>query len=360
MFTLFKHLLGKSFIRVGNIIVKYSTYSDSLNQNKLDRKEYVQILVKFVKNKGFEQVEWVFSKLKKYFKMNLHEIKSLDFVEILQSKLGIEPVKKFSKSFQYISPLRDEKMASFSVTKKKPYDLFYDHGTGVGGSIVDFFMIYLNTDAKGVYDYFNECNNFSFNPQKNKEIINEDPSLNYHILSKTELNKKFLIQYLNDRRIDIEIAKKYCVQINYKMHEKNYYAIGFKTQKGFELRNKYIKICLEGKGVTWIKNEQNLLKIFESWTDFLSYLTLKKNDETNSDFLVLNSVSLLKKSIPEIKIYDSVQGFLDNDSAGKNASIFLQDELKSLYEDKSSSYGNFKDINDYLMHSTNGKVNMRF
>ena len=72
---------------------------------------------------------------------SLLEMKQLDIVEYLQ-KLRIHPQKITNNDYWYLSPLREEKEASFKVNRK--LNLWYDHGLGKGGSIIDFGILYHN------------------------------------------------------------------------------------------------------------------------------------------------------------------------------------------------------------------------
>lgn len=288
--------------------------------------------------------------------MNLQEINQLSFEEVLR-KLGIEPTITRGKSLFYISPFRpNEKTASFHVTKSNRYDLFYDHGEGTGGKIVDFFIKYLQTNPKGVLDYFNG-NSFSFQQQQSlSETIKIDKD--YEILELKEIQSVPLIQYLESRKLPIELVRRYCKEIHYKMNNRNYFAIAFPTENGFEIRNKYVKMCLNGKGFSWVLNHKNSVKLFESWSDFLSYLTLFTKQEFESDFLILNSVSLLRKQVDSLVKYHKIETFFDEDLAGKSATKFLLEHFGFSVSDGSKFYHGFKDVNDFLIHSKNVKAKM--
>mgnify|MGYP003585758177 FL=1 len=288
----------------------------------------------------------------KKLKMNLQQINQLNFEDVLLQKLGIEPKVRNRNSLFYISPLRpNEKTASFHITKFNPYDLYFDHGSGNGGKIVDFFIKFLNTTPKGVVEYFND-NSFSFQKQS-IERVSDNISLdkNYVITKIKKIESLPLIQYLEFRKIPIELAQNYCKEIHYTINNRNYFAIGFPTEKGFEIRNKYIKSCLNGKGLTWILNDKNSVKLFESWSDFLSYLVLYREQEFKSDFLILNSVSLLRKRVEFLYKYEKVQSFFDTDIAGKSLSRFLSEYLGSRYTNSAGFYNDFKDVNDFLVET---------
>ena len=76
--------------------------------------------------------------------MKCEEGNKLDLVEYLFS-LGFTPAKIRGNNYWYISPLRDEKEASFKIDRSK--NVWYDHGAGKGGTVVDFVTSYFNCDV---------------------------------------------------------------------------------------------------------------------------------------------------------------------------------------------------------------------
>src|SRR5438128_10361158 len=77
--------------------------------------------------------------------MNCAEANKNDIVDYLYS-LDYQPVKIRNNDHWYLSPLRDEKEASFKVDKRK--NVWYDHGLGKGGRLVDFVMVYYNCNVE--------------------------------------------------------------------------------------------------------------------------------------------------------------------------------------------------------------------
>src|SRR3954447_4981953 len=69
------------------------------------------------------------------------EARQMDIVLYLSS-LGYEPTKGNNADYWYLSPLRDEKTASFKVKRK--LNRWYDHGMGRGGNLIDFAILYNN------------------------------------------------------------------------------------------------------------------------------------------------------------------------------------------------------------------------
>ncbi len=283
--------------------------------------------------------------------MNLNEINSLDFVKILDQKIGFKPKKINNKSIWFKSPFRpNESTPSFHISRIYKYDIWFDHGNGLGGKNVNFFIHYLKTDVKGVLKYFNE-NSSSFQQQKNSNDI-LPPKNNYSVLELKKITSFPLIQYLNGRKLPLEIVNRYCKEIHYKLNDKKYYAIAFPNdENGFEIRNKYVKMCLVIKNITLIKNNQNQLKLFESWSDFISYLFLFPTEEFKNDFLILNSIALLRKNLELINQYEKIESYLDHDDSGKSATFFLETELKNKVKDDSFFYKTFKDVNEFIINS---------
>ena len=78
--------------------------------------------------------------------MNCEEANKVDLVEYLYAS-GFKPAKIRGNNYWYISPLRDEKEASFKIDRNK--NVWYDHGAGKGGTAVDFVMEYFKFDVQG-------------------------------------------------------------------------------------------------------------------------------------------------------------------------------------------------------------------
>ena len=261
----------------------------------------------------------------------------------------IYPINSKQNIFWYLSPFRNEKTASFKIDVST--NRFYDFGEGFGGTLIDLISKLENISVKEIIQKFNE-NSFSFQKQNDFQFEKNQTKNEYEILELKEISSFSLIQYLEERKLPLEIVKRYCKEIHYKLNDKKYYAIAFpNNQNGFEIRNKYVKMCLVKKDISLIKKNQNQLKIFESWSDFISYIFLFPTNEFESDFLILNSIALLRKNIELINKYESIQTYFDNDEAGKSATKYLETELLFKVKDESGLYENYKDLNDFLIYN---------
>jgi hypothetical protein len=83
--------------------------------------------------------------------------------------------------------------------------------------------------------------------------------------------------------------------------------------------------------------------------DYLSFLTIKKLQNSPVDVIVLNSLTNLPKVKCTLESYKSISLFLDNDQAGTGAVQKLESICKDVI-DHSFLYSNYKDLNEYLCH----------
>ncbi len=278
-------------------------------------------------------------------KMINEQIRVIDYL----AQKNIYPISCKQNIFWFLSPFRNEKTASFKVDNSS--NRFYDFGEGFGGTLIDLISKLENISIKEIIQKFSN-NSFSFQKQNDFQIEKIQTKNEYEILELKGISSFPLVKYLENRNLPLEIVNIYCKEIHYRLNQKTYYAIAFpNNENGYEIRNKYVKMCLVKKEISLIKNNQNQLKIFESWSDFISYLFLFPSDEFQFDYLILNSISLLRKNLELINKYKTIQGYFDNDDAGKSAMEFLKNELSSKISDESNLYIYSKDINEYLVKS---------
>lgn len=89
--------------------------------------------------------------------------------------------------------------------------------------------------------------------------------------------------------------------------------------------------------------------------DFLSYQTLHKKGDYHLcldfpvDFLIMNSVGNLKKSLAELENYAFIHCYLDNDLAGQKTFETIVGLYNDRVSDESVRYRDYKDLNDYLL-----------
>ena len=264
------------------------------------------------------------------------------------SSIGIQPAKIRGNNYWYNSPLRGEKDPSFKVNNK--LNLWYDHGSGEGGTLIDLGAR-LNTCTASEFvnqlsDFNPSSSAFSLHRNKPKEAENK-----LSILSIEELRSKGLIDYLRGRGIDEDLAFQYCKQVSFEIANKNYQAVGFENKSGgYELRNNWFKGSSTPKDVSFIDNDSNKLYVVEGFMDFLSIEQLKSKTPafgTDADFLILNSLSFMQRSLDLLTTHETFL-FLDNDQAGNTAKKNLHSSHIP-FMDCSGFYSTHKDVNEYLV-----------
>lgn len=276
--------------------------------------------------------------------MNIDEIRKVSLVEFL-NQLGYQPTGRDSKGLWFYAPYRSERKPSFHVNPNR--QVWFDFGTGAGGDIFS-----LAGEMSGETDFLRQADYIAekmrlpvAKPYKPTPFVEEPTFENVEV---SRLESHVLLRYLADRGIPKEIAQRYCVQVDYELHGKRYYAVGFRNNaNGYELRNPFFKGSYPPKHITIIANGNARCNVFEGFIDFLSAECLGYND--GFDTVVLNSVSNLQKAIPALGDYTVIQCYLDNDTAGRAALARLQREFGNKVTDKSALYPNHKDLNDYLM-----------
>ncbi|NJB82807.1 toprim domain-containing protein [Wenyingzhuangia aestuarii] len=282
--------------------------------------------------------------------MNCKIAKTID-INTYIFKQGFRVGKKTKKDVWYYSPFRNnEKTPSFKIDITK--NVWYDFGEGIGGTIIDFVMKYNDCSIKEALVILSEG---SFPIHQQTKQIKVEPTPTYSIKKVTELTNHKLLDYLSKRKINLIFAKKFYYQVHYSFsNRKELYGIGFMNNVGgFEVINifseNFRKICLGKKEITTINNNSNVVSIFESGSDLLSYFSLKK-EIPKENFIILNSTSLVKKAINLLNDYTEIRLFLDNDKAGNEATDFLIKNVNGKIIDNRIHYKNFNDLNDYLMN----------
>jgi hypothetical protein len=275
-------------------------------------------------------------------RLSCEQAKQIDIVDYLAS-LGYNPSKIKRDDYWYLSPLREERTASFKINRKE--NIWYDHGLGQGGNLVDFGVLYHNCSVK---DFLEKLDgNLSYHQPIIKDHPVEDSPIK--ILAERDLISLSLLRYIKQRRIAEEVSKKYCREVIFSLHNKNYLAIGFRNNEGgYELRNEWFKGSSSPKAITIFDNSVKELTVFEGFFNFLSYQSIQQNQQSPaSNFLVLNSTSFFEKSRELMEQHDNVHLFLDRDKTGQNMTQQALSWSKK-YSDESRLFEGYNDLNEWM------------
>jgi hypothetical protein len=276
----------------------------------------------------------------------------------LLSRLGHEPLRKSGGELFYLSMLRSsDTEPSFCINET--LGVWYDHGNGQGGDLIDFARAYWKElDFPQLLQKISEVCNITIDyehPQqserKSRPRLKAIKLPNYKIEEIKPLgNNQVLTNYLMSRGV-WGIANDQLKEIYYYVQDekhlrKHYFAIGWLNQfKGWELRNKYFKGCLGKKTLTIISGDPHMLAVFEGYMNYLSWK--RYHPEAAHTVICLNSLVNLPKAISAAGTYQDISLYLDHDQAGREATAAFLNAIPHA-TDTSVIYEGYNDYNDKL------------
>ena len=267
------------------------------------------------------------------------------------------------KGDMYYSPFRNEVSPSFHINRKA--NVWYDHGTGVGGGVLDLVRLLTNCSVREGLDFLASIKGVipeSVNVRRESSQSQKEPMINI-IKTYSPVENEALKAYALNRCISSDILNRYCQEVVYEIKGKRnhrFHAIGFPNcEGGYVLRSTKQKRCT-GNAPTWIDSNENVsdvksadsLYVFEGFMDFLSWKMMDEFTFDRYDCCVLNSVTNLGKIIAKVAEYDTVKTFLDNDDAGLRAFSQLAQALETTdvsISEMSGLYDGYKDLNEMLV-----------
>jgi hypothetical protein len=252
----------------------------------------------------------------------LDNVRQLDMVDYLY-KVSHSPSKIRNCDYWYLSPLREEKNASFKVNRI--LNCWYDHGIGKGGNLIDFAILYHNCTAGKLLININS--DFSFHKPISNSIEQHEDSQEkkIKIVRKKPLYSLSLVRYLHQRKIPLHTVEQFCKEVHYELNGKNYFEIGFKNNSGdYEIRNPYFKGSSAPKDITTFNHPgAKEACVFEGFTDFLSLLIINKNQpSSHCNFIILNSAAFFEKARSFMEQNEVIRLYLDRDATGQNYSRY--------------------------------------
>ena len=273
--------------------------------------------------------------------MNCEEVKEKISIRMVLESVNLFPVKENRKTAFYFALDREEKIPSLSVDFVK--NKAFDFGTGKSYDVISIVQQMNQCSVSEALKYL-ETFDFSIHNEFQNEGTKQYKE--YKILNVREIQHPALIQYLKSRKVYEQ--KELVKEIEYEVNGKKYFGIGFfNNSEGVEIRNKYSKMCLGKKDVTLVENQSSEICIFEGFFDYLTFKNLEKNENSNSDYIILNSTSMLFKVEETLKKYDKISLFLDNDKNGNATKKAILKKYENV-EDCSLIYRGFKDLNEWF------------
>jgi len=300
--------------------------------------------------------------------LQCRHVNALDLVDYLQS-LGFEPQKIRGNDYWYLSPLREEKTASFKVNRK--LNVWYDHGSGQGGRLVDFGILYFKCTVRELLEKVADKSKviIPLQPHKfpcadEKKQVQEAAG-KIQIFSTREIVDPGLRHYLSTRQIPLVIANQFCDEVVFELYGKKHLAIGFKNEQGgYELRNEYFKGSSTPKQPRMIlQKPEKELAVFEGFFSFLSFQTILQSGKKipialpnlQANYFILNSLSFFEKSRERMESYEAIHLFLDRDKWGSQRAKQAL-EWSPKYKDQSKCFAKFKDLNECLVSTMKAQL----
>ncbi|MBO9635434.1 MAG: toprim domain-containing protein [Chitinophagaceae bacterium] len=296
--------------------------------------------------------------------MNFEQAITIAITDVMD-KLGHIPTKKNTKEYWYLSPLRPERTASFKVNLQR--NAWYDFGAGQGGGIIKFTRAWLQSQGlphnyPDVLNWLSDLSGLQPSVQPYIQAADQAESKRIELRSAIKLRSDQLIAYLAERGIPISLAHQYLRELKLMDNEtgKIITSIGFKNNAGgYENRNRFFKGCIGHKAISTFRGRSpnpEGVHFFEGFMDFLSVLVIEEKPQLNDNAIVLNSVTMLKQALPLLtqQPYRFVYTWFDNDDTGHKATEeirkFCEDHPPLQHTPMNSSYENFKDVNEWLVH----------
>ena len=289
--------------------------------------------------------------------MDIAEMRRIPIADFL-ARLGHGPVRRSGNELWYSAPYRTERTPSFRVNTDK--NVWYDFGLGKGGDIFNLAGEFIHgKDFMAQARFISETARVPMLEADAGTCRKKTLEPSFEDVRVMPLRYVALKRYLEERGIPPDTASLYCSQLNYHVHKKEYFAIGFpNVAGGYELRSGLFKGCVPPKDVSLVRTGESPsdgCNVFEGFMDFLSAVALKWTEDEDS--LVLNSVANVARSYKYLDGYGKIRCYLDRDEAGRRALESLRSRYSDRITDRSNLYDGCKDLNEYLQRSVEKTIN---
>lgn len=282
--------------------------------------------------------------------MNSKQAKAEPLPEFL-GRLGHVPTNIRGHDVWYRSPFRpDERTPSFKVDSQK--NVWFDHGMGVGGTIIDL-MVHLEGEPD-IGRVLERIAGVLGSPPKERLVLpvvraTEKPQ---PVIERVQtIEDQVLEAYVRERGIPLDLARLYLQEVSYRVGEHRFRALGFANDAGgFEVRSPTFKGTLGTKDIRFLPLQGSpRAAVFEGFFDFLSVLAHYRKDRAEANVLVLNSMAMLPCGMGRLQAaqVNKLYAYLDHDSAGEKGLATLQAAPGWQVLDASGIYAGFKDANEF-------------
>lgn len=283
------------------------------------------------------------------------DIKNISIKSFLEQN-SIRPARDGGTYGLYRAPYRKDESPSMKVSYQS--NSWYDFATGEHGDIIDLVRKINNIDFKSAVQVLKRRSGLTIHQLAPVQADSAKPEARITVFKAMELRNPALLQYLQERCIDLAIAKKMCKEVYYEVRmgekSKRYFGIGFQNNRGgWEIRSKYFKGCTS-KDISTTNRSSTTCRVFEGFMDYLSFLTLDKQGYTspewygnnNENVVVLNSTAILNRAKDFLSQHTVNICYLDNDSSGKSTLQAIKNMGLNAVN-ASNIYKDHKDLNEF-------------
>lgn len=176
--------------------------------------------------------------------MNCEQANKISIKEVLNS-FSLFPSKERSFKAFYYAIDREENTPSLHVDFRR--NSAYDYGTGKSYDVVSIVQTINQCSVSEALQYLSQCNH-SF-PTKERIAYKKEKKSerSYSIPEVKAITHPALLKYLNSRKL--KNYKNLLKEIHYTIAGKHYFGVASQNDsKGYEVRNKYIGLCLCNNG----------------------------------------------------------------------------------------------------------------
>ena len=300
--------------------------------------------------------------------MRADQAKTIPIVQYLEHQ-GFKPanIRSGGRELFYHSPIREgDSTPSFKVDTV--INKWFDHGLSRGGNTLDLAMEICKGSVRDALAHLERTNLYSSygytyrsygKPSQSGTLLGtrhpapEKEKQSLRLVQVKPLKHPALLQYLEKRGINLEIARTYLSEINFKAPQSvsTYFGVGYPSGNGYEVRNALFKGYVgKNKSISYHPHPtSSKLLVFEGFMDFLTYLTINDTSNADSAVIVLNSGNMKARALPHLQDaqFSEVQLYLDNDDMGDVCfSYFMEQITEKKIVDMRATYPKHKDLND--------------
>lgn len=300
--------------------------------------------------------------------MNIEKIKDTILISDFLARLGYAPSRKSGGELFYSAPHRRDDNPSMTVNDSK--GLWFDHGDGKGGNIIDLGLLVFNTsDVKEVVQKINSIYgeaDISYMEAKRADLSRLEQRKAHELVKVQPLGKNLAISsYLDERGVlDAAIRTNLIKEVYYdytndRGEKKRFFGAGWQNRAGgWEVRSKYGKVCIASRDVTFLSGTGNdKVNVFEGMMDFLTAIQ-ERTASVKDTNIILNGLAMYEQGISLIRQQpvNEINLFFDHGEGGDKFTASYKEHFPNAI-DKRELYKGYGDYNEMLMSTKSEKKN---